>query len=76
MFDAVAIAYTIMVLLILLGAWLHCKDLTASLRFTAYVIVTALVIIIVLCVVFGIMSFIACTVHGYYFIDLLSKCYL
>lgn len=74
MFDAVAIAYIIMVLLILLGAWLHCKDLTASLRFTVYVIVTALVIIIVLCVVFGIMAFIVCTVHGYNFIDALRKC--
>lgn len=30
MFDAVAVTYIIMVLLILLGAWLHCKDLTAS----------------------------------------------
>ena len=74
MFDAVAIAYIIMVLLILLGAWLHCKNLTAALRFTARVIAAALVIIIVLCVVFGIMAFIACTVHGYNFIDVLSKC--
>ena len=74
MFDAVAVTYIIMVLLILLGAWLHCKDLTALLRFTTYVIVTALVIIIVLCVVFGIMAFIACTVHGYNFIDVLRKC--
>lgn len=74
MFDAVAVTYIIMVLLILLGAWLHCKDLTASLQFTAYVIVTAPVIIIVLCIVFGIMAFIACTVHGYNFIDVLRKC--
>ena len=74
MFNAVAVIYMIMVLLILLGAWLHCKDLTASLRFTAHVIVTALVIIIVLCVVFGIMAFIACAVHGYNFMDALRKC--
>lgn len=75
MFDenAVAAAYIITVFLILLGAWLRCKDLTASLRFTAHVIVTALVIIIVLCVVFGIRAFIACTVHGYNFIELLRK---
>lgn len=74
MFDAVAVTYMIMVLLILLGAWLHYKDLTVSLRFTARVIVAALVIIIVLCVVLGIMAFIACTVHGYNFIDALRKC--
>ena len=74
MFDAVAVTHIIMVLLILLGAWLHCKDLTASLRFTAYVIVTALGITIVLCVVFGIMAFIACTVHEYNFIEVLRKC--
>lgn len=74
MFNAVAVTYIIMVLLILLGAWLHYKDLTASLRFTARVIVTALVIIIVLCVVLGIMAFIACTVHGYNFIDVLKRC--
>lgn len=73
MFDAVAVTYMIMVLLILLGAWLHCKDLTASLRFTTYVIVTALMIIIVLCVVFGILAFIACTVHEYNFVDVLRK---
>lgn len=72
--DAVATAYIIMVFLILLGAWLRCKDLTTALKFTALVIVTALMIIIVLCVVFGIMAFIACTVHGYNFIDVLRKC--
>lgn len=76
MFDEVAVTYIIMVLLILLGAWLHCKDLTASLRFTAHVIAVALGIIIVLCVVFGIMAFIACTVHGYNFIDVLRKCFV
>lgn len=74
MFDAVAAAYIIIVLLILLGAWVHCKDLVSSLQFTARVIAAALVIIIVLCVIFGIMAFIACTVHGYNFIDVLSKC--
>lgn len=72
--DAVATAYIIIVFLILLGAWLRCKDLTTALKFTALVIVTALMIIIVLCVVFGIMAFIACTVHGYNFIDVLRKC--
>lgn len=72
--DAVATAYIIIVFLILLGAWLRCKDLTTALKFTALVIVTALMIIIVLCVVFGIMAFIACTVHGYNFIDVLGKC--
>lgn len=72
--DAVATAYIIIVFLILLGAWLRCKDLTTALKFTALVIVTALMIIIVLCVVFGIMAFIACTVHGYNFIDMLRKC--
>lgn len=72
--DAVATAYIIIVFLILLGAWLRCKDLTTALNFTALVIVTALMIIIVLCVVFGIMAFIACTVHGYNFIDVLRKC--
>lgn len=71
--DAVATAYIIIVFLILLGAWLRCKDLTTALKFTALVIVTALMIIIVLCVVFGIMAFIACTVHGYNFIDVLRK---
>lgn len=76
MFDAgaVATAYIIIVFLILLGAWLRCKDLTTALKFTALVIVTALMIIIVLCVVFGIMAFIACTVHGYNFIDVLRRC--
>lgn len=74
MFDAVAVTYIIMVLLILLGAWLHCKDLTAALQFTARVIAAALGIIIVLCVVFGIMAFIACTVHGYNFMDVFRKC--
>ena len=72
--DAVATAYIIIVFLILLGAWLRCKDLTTALKFTALVIVTALMIIIVLCVVFDIMAFIACTVHGYNFIDVLRKC--
>lgn len=72
--DAVTTAYIIIVFLILLGAWLRCKDLTTALKFTALVIVTALMIIIVLCVVFGIMAFIACTVHGYNFIDVLRKC--
>lgn len=72
--DAVATAYIIIVFLILLGAWLRCTDLTTALKFTALVIVTALMIIIVLCVVFGIMAFIACTVHGYNFIDVLRKC--
>lgn len=72
--DAVATAYIIIVFLILLGAWLRCKDLTTALKFTALVIVTALMIIIVLCVVFGIMAFIACTVHGYNFIDVLRRC--
>lgn len=72
--DAVATAYIIIVFLILLGAWLRCKDLTTALKFTALVIVTALMIIIVLSVVFGIMAFIACTVHGYNFIDVLRKC--
>ena len=45
MFYAVAAAYIIMALLILLGAWLHYKNLTTSLRFTVHVIATALVII-------------------------------
>ena len=72
--DAVATAYIIIVFLILLGAWLRCKDLTTALKFTALVLVTALMIIIVLCVVFGIMAFIACTVHEYNFIDVLRKC--
>lgn len=72
--DAVAAAYIIIVFLILLGAWLRCKDLTTSLRFAVRVITVALVIIIVLCVVFSIMAFIVCTVHGYNFIDVLRKC--
>lgn len=72
--DAVAAAYIIIVFLILLGAWLHCKDFTQSLQFTARVIAVALMIIIVLCVVFGIMAFIACTVYEYNFIEVLRKC--
>ena len=74
MFDAVVAAYIIIVLLILLGVWGHCKDLISSLQFTVRVIAAALVIINVLCVVVGIMAFIACTVHGYNFIDVLRKC--
>lgn len=42
--DAVATAYIIIVFLILLGAWLRCKDLTTALKFTALVIVTALML--------------------------------
>lgn len=74
MFDAVAVTYIIKVLLILLGAWLHCKDLTTSLRFTVHVIATALVIIAMLCVLLGIMTLIACAVHGYNFVEILRKC--
>lgn len=74
--DAFIIAYFGMIAVVIVLKFLHCGDLIIALKYTAKVITTMLIILLILCTVMGIMAAVVCFVHGYNLLNLLQKCFV
>ena len=73
---AVAIAYVVMMLLILCGAYFYYRNLCNAMRFTLHVVMAVIAILVRLCVVFCVLIAVVCAVHEYNFLSDLQKCFV